>query len=140
MAIDKTKSAAIPHSGTDRHYRLQDTIDISVAANADVYQCLAIPAGTIVYSVWTKIVTPNNAGTSSEVTIGDGNGATSWGGTRSMKSQAGTIVKDIGGTDAYSTNNGVIYTNADTIDLTFAVTGTNTAGSVIVGADCMDLN
>lgn len=139
--VDKTAgSACVPYTGLNKVYVLSNTIDISVAANADVYQALPIKAKTCVLNVFTEIVTPNNAGTSSVVDVGDGNDADGYDADVDMKAAAGTMAKGVGGTDAYITNDGTLYSAADTIDLTFAVTGTNTAGSVKVSALCVDLN
>lgn len=140
--VDKVGSAvyAIPASGLNKVFVMSNTVDISAAANGDVYQVLPVGTGTVVLNVFTKIVTPNNAATSSAVNIGDGNNASGYGSSTSMKAAAGTLTKGIGGTHTYITNNGTLYTSGDTIDLTFAITGTNTAGSVKVMALCADLN
>lgn len=131
---------AIPASGLNKVFVMSNTVDISAAANGDVYRVLPVGTGTVVLNVFTKIVTPNNAATSSAVDVGDGNGASSYDASVNMKAAAGTLTKGVGGTDAYITNDGTLYTTGDTIDLTFAVTGTNTAGSVKVMALCVDLN
>ena len=140
--VDKTGGAvyAIPHSGLNKVFVLSNTVDISAAANGDVFQVLPIGTGSVVLNVFTKIVTANNAGTSSTVNIGDDNNASGYGSSTNMKATAGTFTKGIGGTHTYITNDGTLYTAGNTIDLTFAVTGTNTAGSVKVMALCVDLN
>lgn len=139
--VDKTNGVyGIPASGLDKVFVLKNTVDISSAANADVYQVLKVSPGVVVLNVFTEIVTPNNAATSSAVNIGDGDGSNSYDASVDMKAAAGTLSKGAGGVDAYITQNGKLYTAADTIDLTFAVTGTNTAGEVVVKALCLDLN
>jgi hypothetical protein len=138
--VDKTSGVyAIPANGLNKVFILKNTVDISEAANADVYQCLKVGTGTYVLNVFTEIVTPNNAATTSTVTVGDGAGASSFDASANMRAAAGSLTYGIGGTDAYVTT-GRFYTGADTIDLTFTVTGTNSEGSVIVRALCVDLN
>lgn len=140
--VDKVGSAvyAIPASGLNKVFVMSNTVDISGADDGDVYQVLPVGTGTVVLNVFTKIVTPNNAATSSTVNIGDGNNTSGYGSSTNMKAAAGTFTKGIGGTHTYITNDGTLYTSGDTIDLTFSVTGTNTVGSVKVMALCTDLN
>ena len=140
--LDKTNgSAAIPYSGLNKMYLLSNTIDTSVAANADVYQCLPIKANTLVMNVLVKTVTPNNAGTSSAAEVGDGGDVDGFIDTVDMKAAAGVTTKGAFLTDeAFTKTGGKVYTAADTVDLVFAVTGTNTAGSHKVMAICVDLN
>ncbi len=140
--VDKTGGAvyAIPHSGLNKVFVLSNTVDISGADDGDVYQVLPAGTGSVVLNVFTKIVTPNDAATSSTVNIGDGSNASGYGSSTSMKAAAGTFTKGVGGTHTYITNDGTLYTAGDTIDLTFTVTGTNTVGSVKVMALCVDLN
>lgn len=131
---------AIPHSGLNKVFVMSNTVDISGADDGDVYQVLPVGTGSVVLNVFTKIVTPNDAATTSTVNIGDGNNANGYGSSTSMKAAAGTFTKGVGGTHTYITNDGTLYTAGDTIDLTFVVTGTNTVGSVKVMALCADLN
>lgn len=140
--VDKTGGAVygIPATGLNKVFLMKNTVDISTAANADVYEVLKVGSGVIVLNVMTKIVTPNNAATSSAVDVGDDADPNGYDNAVSMKAAAGTLTKGIGGTDAYITTDGRLYSTADTIDFTFAVTGTNSAGSVIVTALCIDLN
>jgi len=140
--VDKTGGAvyAIPHSGLNKVFVLSNTVDISGAGNADIYQALPVGTGTVVLNVFTKIITANDAATSSAADVGDGTDPNGYDNAVDMKATAGTLAKGVGGTDAYITNDGTLYTSGDTIDLTFAVTGTNTAGSVKVMALCVDLN
>lgn len=140
--VDKTGGAVygIPATGLNKVFLMKNTVDISTAANADVYQVMNVSSGVVVLNVFTNIVTANNAATSSAVDVGDGADPNGYDNAVDMKATAGTLTKGIGGTDAYVTADGKLYTAADTIDLTFAVTGTNTTGSVIVTALCIDLN
>lgn len=140
--VDKVGSTVygIPASGLNKTFVMSNTVDISAATNGDVFQVLPVGTGSCVLNVFTKIVTANNAATTSTVDIGDGNDADGYDNDVDMKATAGTLAKGVGGTDAYITNDGTLYTSGDTIDLTFTVTGTNTAGSVKVMALCVDLN
>ena len=53
---------------------------------------------------------------------------------------AGTRTKGLGGTDQFVTDDGKVYSSADTIDLTVTVTaGPIGAGKVLVSADCLRL-
>lgn len=140
--VDKTGGAVygIPATGLNKVFLMKNTVDISVAANADVYQVLNVGSDVVVLNVFTEIITANNAATSSAVDVGDGDDPNGFDNAVNMKATAGTVTKGVGGTDAYVTADGRLYTAADTIDLTFAVTGTNTIGSVKVTALCIDLN
>lgn len=138
---DKTSGTEffMPADGLNQVFTMKTTVDISDAENADVYQVLRVKDGICVLGVFTKIVTPNNAATSSAFDIGDGDSATGYDASVDAKAVAGTRTKSIGGTDTYATQEGKLYTADDTIDLTFAVTGTNTAGEVEVTALCVDV-
>lgn len=139
--VDKTSGVyAIPANGLNKVFILKNTVDISAAANGDVFQVLNVGTGTCVLNVFTEIVTANDAATASTVDIGDGSDANGYDNGVSMKAAAGTLSKGVGGTDQYVTDGGKLYTGADTIDLTFTVTGTNAVGSVKVRALCVDLN
>lgn len=138
--VDKTSGVyAIPANGLDKVFILKNTVDISTAADADVYQVLKVGTGTLVLNVFTEIVTPNDAATSSAIKIGDGANVTGYETSVDMKAVAGTLNKGTS-TETYINEGGKLYTGEDTIDLTFAVTGTNSAGSVKVKALCVDLN
>lgn len=140
--VDKTSSTEffMPADGLNKVFLMKNTVDISEAANADVYQIFQVKDGICCFGVFTKIVTPNDAGTSSAADIGDGDGSSSYDTAIDLKAAAGTRTKSVGGTDAYATQEGKLYTADDTIDLTFAVTGTNTAGEIEVTAYCIDVS
>ena len=141
--VDKVGSAVygIPASGLNKTFVMSNTVDISAATNGDVYQVLPVGTGSCVLNVFTKIVTANDAATTSTVDIGDGSDANGYDDDVNMKGIAGTFTKGMGSsTDQYVTDVGKLYTAGDTIDLTFTVTGTNTTGSVKVMALCVDLN
>lgn len=131
-------SVAVPYGENLKTFFMENVVDISDALNADVYQVLPVESGIQVLNVSTKVVTPNNAGTTSAVDVGDGTDPNGFDNQVDMKAAADTLSIGIGGTDAYITTVGKLYTAADTIDLVFTVTGTNTAGSVEVKALCVD--
>lgn len=138
--VDKTSGVyGIPANGLNRVFVLKNTVDISEAANGDVYQVLKVGTGTVVMNVFTEIVEANDAATSSAADVGDGSDPNGYDNAIDMKAVAGTFTKGTS-TDAYVTGHGKLYTGADTIDLTFAVTGTNSTGIVKVKALCLDLN
>lgn len=139
--VDKTGGAVftVPVSGLNRFFVMNNVVDTSAASNADVYQVLPVIKGVHVLNVSTKVITPNNAGTASAVDVGDGTDPNGFDNQVDMKATAGTLSMGLGGTDAYITTGGKMYTEADTIDLVFAVTGTNTAGSVEVRALCANI-
>lgn len=141
--VDKVGSAVygIPASGLNKFFVMTNTVDISAATNGDVFQVLPVGTGSVVLNVCTKIITANDAATTSTVDIGDGSDPNGYDDDVSMKATAGTFTKGMGSsTDQYVTDVGKLYTGADTIDLTFTVTGTNSVGSVKVMALCVDLN
>lgn len=139
--VNKTTGTvyAIPASGLDKFFLMKNTVDISAATNGDVYQVLPVGTGSVVMEVFTKIVTANDAATTSTVDIGDGTDPNGYDDDVNMKATAGTYT-DGTSTDVYVGGFGKVYTSGDTIDLTFTVTGTNTTGSVQVIAKCLDLN
>ena len=105
---------------------------------ADVYQFFRLWLGPVL-NASTKVVTPNNAATTSAVDVGDGTDPNGFDNQVDMKAAANTLSIGLGGTDAYITTVGKMYTENDTIDLVFTVTGTNTAGSVEVRALCANI-
>ena len=139
--VDKTGGAVftVPVSGLNRFFVMNNVVDISAALTADVYQVLPVVAGVQVLNVSTKVVTPNNAATTSVVDVGDGTDPNGFDNQVDMKAAAGTLSIGLGGTDAYITTVGKMYAANDTIDLVFTVTGTNTAGSVEVRALCANI-
>lgn len=139
--VDKTGGAvfSVPVSGLNRFFVMNNVVDISAALDADVYQVLPVIKGVHVLNVSTKVVTPNNAGTSSAIDVGDGTDPNGFDNAVDMKATAATLSIGVGGTDAYITTGGKLYTATDTIDLVFAVTGTNTAGEVEVRALCVQV-
>mgnify|MGYP001619368797 FL=1 len=139
--VDKTGSTTygVPASGLNKYFTMSNTVDISAATNGDVYQVLPVGTGTMVFNVRTKIITPNDAATTSTIDIGDGTDTNGYSDDINMKAAA-TVVSKGTSTDAYVQGHGKEYTTGDTIDLTFTVTGTNTAGEVKITALCLDLN
>jgi hypothetical protein len=133
--------AAIPADGLNKMFVLKNTIDFSEVNSgaSDVVQVLAVPAGTMVVDVITKVVTPE--GGTLTATVGDGSGASSWDGAVDLNAVAGTYTQSAAGTDAYATTaaKGKIYSSADTIDLTMSANAGDTA-VLEVFAICYDLN
>lgn len=138
--LDKTVGAGVtPASGLNKRYVMKQTIDLTAVATADVVQCLAIAAKTLVEAVFVEIVTPT--GLTSTATVGDGDGASSWDASVNLNAAAATVTKGVSGTDAYALGPGKYYSAADTIDLTCTITnGPCTTGSIKVFAVCTDLS
>ena len=86
---------------------------------ADVAQVLNIPAGTWVEAVVLEIVTPEATG-SSTISVGDGNGASSWVSAVDDTAVAGTFYLGAGAyaiATGTSQTNGLFYAAADTLDI-----------------------
>lgn len=144
--IDKTGggAGAIPHNAGRRSYVLTSTVDLTAGAitQADVYQCLAIPANTLVESVHIVSNTPA-VGTTLTMNVGDGGATNGWMASVDGKAAAGTFDHSTVGTDARSVaaNNGYFYDSADTIDVVMTTATSITAGpSFTLFAVCSDLN
>lgn len=147
--IDKTgctpTKGKIPYDGLNKCYVMKKTLDLTgvVPVAADVYQLLAIPAGTLVLNVKIKWLTPM-VGTSGTVDVGDGAGADSWDAAVDMLTAAGTFTHSAVGTDAYAAaaNQGKFYAAADSIDVTIkAKHADTTAGpKFTIYATCVDFN
>ena len=86
---------------------------------ADVAQVLNIPAGTWVEAVVLEIITPEATG-SSTISVGDGNGTSSWVSAVDSTAAAGTMYLGAGAyaiATGASQTNGLFYAAADTLDL-----------------------
>lgn len=123
---------------------IENTVSIVVATTADVIQALKIPAGTYIGNVFMTIVTQSDAATSHAIDVGDGTDPNGWDNAVDVKGGAvGSITSGAAGTDAYvPTGKGTFphfakyYAAEDTIDLTNAIVGVPTVGSVKVQALC----
>lgn len=137
--LDKTVgNSQIPWGGLERFYIMEKEIDLAGVSTGDVIQALKIPAGTMVQNVTTKIVTPSDKVTTANV--GDGNDADGYDAAIDLAAAAGTRTKGVGGTDAYVTADGTLYSVEDTIDLTLTITaGPIGVGKVLVQANCVRL-
>jgi len=130
-------------------FRITNTIDLQAANDAleaagdgplvstDIIQCLDIPAKTFVQNVFTRIRVASVA-TALTATVGDGTDPNGWDAEIDLEAAAGTVCAPVGGTDEYSTTNGVLYSAADTIDLVVTVNTITSLGSVDVIAICYD--
>lgn len=137
--LDKTGgNSAQPWDGLRRDYVMEQVIDLAGVATGDVVQALSIPAGTLVKNVFTKIITPSDKVTTAN--LGDGDAAAGFDAAINLAAAVGTRTKGTGGVDAFVTDDGKLYSVADTIDLTVTVTaGPIGAGKVLVSADCVRL-
>ena len=110
---------------------MEKTIDLTGSAitEDDVYQCLPIPANTLVKQVQIEIITAA-VGTTLTMDVGDASGDNSWDNDVDGKGVAGTITNSIVGTDAYAAAaaRGKMYSTADTIDVTMDTATSITAG------------
>lgn len=122
MSADRTAGSCVPWAGPQHSYVVYNDVELDEIATGDVVMCLDIPAGTFVERVAVKVLTPTTATTAS-ATAGDGSGAAKWISTVDAKGSAGTVTNGAVGTDDYVTSNGKFYASADTIDLTFTITG-----------------
>jgi len=130
-------NTGIPHRGLDRFFVLEKKIDLSAnnSGSSDVLECLNVPAGTFVFDVFVRVITPE--GGTLTATVGDGAGADSWDASTNLNATAGTVTHGASGTDAYATS-GKFYAAADTIDLTMSANAGDTA-VFVVSALCVDL-
>lgn len=128
--------------GDSKVFVLKQTIDLTAAGivQADVYQCLAIPAKTKVVEVMTRILTPA-VGTTLTMDIGDGGATSGWDASVDGKAAAGTESFAANGTDAraVATGNGYYYDTADSIDIVMTTATAITAGPKLeIIALCID--
>jgi len=134
----------IPYAGLNKVYVLRNVVDLTADAivENDVYQCLAIPADTLVMNVKVEIITAA-VGTTLTMDIGDGSGVDSWDADVNGKGTAGTFTHSIVGTDAYAVAaaQGTFYDAADSIDVVMDVATAITAGpKFAISALCIDYN
>jgi hypothetical protein len=130
---------AIPASGLNKVFLIENTVNLAAVATGDVVQALRVAADTYVQQVFVEVVTAS--GLTSTATVGDGDDADGYDASTNLNATAGTITYGAGGTDAYLTANGKLYTAADTIDLTCTITsGPIVAGSIKIRALCVDVS
>jgi hypothetical protein len=123
-------------------YIVKNTIDLTGSAlvSTDIYQCLAIPAGTKVIEVCIKMITPA-VGTTLTMDVGDGGADDGWDASVDGKGVANTRTISANGTDAraVAADNGYLYTSADSIDVTMTTATAITAGpKFTIYALCVD--
>jgi hypothetical protein len=120
-----------PVGATGRVYVIKNTIDLTdgVITQADVYQCLAIPAKTKVVETCYRSLTAA-VGTTLTMDIGDGSATNGWDASVDGKSAAGIESFAANGTDAraVATGNGYYYDTADSIDIVMTTATAITAG------------
>lgn len=146
--IDKTgtgpTNGQIPFQAPGKSYVMSNEVDLTGGAivQGDVYQCLSIPANTLVESVHIVSLTPA-VGTTLTTNIGDGGSTAGWMASFDGKSAAGTYDHSTVGTDARSVaaNNGYFYDSADSIDIVMTTATAITAGPKFkIFAVCSDMN
>lgn len=133
-------------SGSDI-YVMRNSVDLTGMAlvDNDLFQCLAIPADTVVLNVYLKIITAA-VGTTCTMDIGIGGTGTEWDDGLDGKATAGTVTGSIVGTDGgtnatYGAGGGTLYTTADTIDVYMEAITSITAGPKFeIYAVCINLN
>lgn len=138
--LDKTGGviASVPHNGLNKFYTIEREVDLAGVATGDVLEAIKVKAGTLVLNVCTKIVTPSDKVTTANV--GDGAAAAGFDAAINLAAAADTRTKGTAAVDAYVTDDGKLYSAADTIDLTVTVTaGPIGSGKVLVQALCVDL-
>jgi hypothetical protein len=132
----------IPWDGIGKRiYVIENEVDFGndSTATGDVVQALQVKAKTYVLNVITKVT--EAMGLTATATVGDGSSAAAWDASINLNAAAGTLALGVGGTDAFATALGKMYTAADTIDLTCTITsGPATAGKVKVSAICIDFS
>lgn len=146
--IDRTgtgpTSGVIPFQRQTKRYVISNVVDLTAGAitAADVYQCLSIPADTLVESVHIESLKPA-VGTTLTMNVGDGGATNGWMASVDGKASAGTFDHSTGGTDARSViaNSGYFYDSADSIDVVMTTAASITAGPKFrLSAICTDLN
>lgn len=128
--------------GDQKVFIMENEIDLGEAdaATSDVATMLGIAADMHVMNVWCEITEICDSGAST-ATVGDGTGsADGFDASINLLATVGTITYGIGGTDAYVTAGGHMYSSADTIDLTLTLaSGPTTTGKVLGRALIVDL-
>jgi hypothetical protein len=136
-------TGAISSVGPGKVYLLSNEVDLTSGAvtDADVYQCLAIPADTLVMQVKIEVTTAAT-GTTNTATVGDGDGAASWDASVNLKATAGTWTTSTVGTDTYAVaaSMGKFYETADSIDLVMTATAITAGPKFEIHALCVDYN
>jgi len=131
-----------------RSYVLKGVIDLTSKTTAsglvvaDVYQCLAIPADTLVLNVFVKVATAATG--TLTIDVGDASDADDWDEDVDVTATAGTVTYGISGTDTLcdtvGDGQGKLYTTADTIDITI-VSSTGAVGPKLeIYALCVSIN
>lgn len=106
-------------------------------ASTDVVELINIPAGTFVEAVIFEIITANAA--SQTMSVGDGNGTSSWVSAAATDAAAGTKTLGAGAyaiATGTSATNGKFYATADTIDILSDSGKTATTGKFRVSVIC----
>ena len=131
-------SAGVPFGGLNNFYTVENTIDFSKkpALASTVVEALNIESGTLVLNVACEVITAEGA--ASTATVGDAGTANGFDADFDLNAATGTITVGIGGTDAYITAGGHLYTANDTIDLTLSANAVDTA-VIKVTALCVKL-
>ncbi len=134
-----TVISGVPWDGraSNKMYLLDSGL-ISLATKAsvasDTFQCLDITAGTYVTQVFVIVSVAEDS--TLTATVGDGAGASDWDASVNLENTGTTL--GVGGTDTYATNNGKLYSTADTIDLVFSANAGDTAVFRVL-ALCVDV-
>lgn len=137
-------SGTIPFTGGNKVYTISNTVDLTAETtlvSTDIYQCLAIPADTLVMQVTIELTTVAT-GTALTCTVGDGTTADGWDAAVDLKTAVGWSVSAVG-TDTYAVaaSMGKFYDDADSIDITLATVTSITAGpKFTIYALCVDYN
>lgn len=114
-----------------------DLTGVSTMTSADIYQCIAIPANTIVRAGVLKIITAA-VGTTCTIDVGPAGGASMATGLNGKTEQvnAPTLIGV-----AETSVNGVWYGTADTIDVTFTtITGITAGPKFMLMVEYVDFN
>jgi hypothetical protein len=140
-----------PYNSGNSSYVLRREIDLTALTTAastiltgDVFQCLPIPADTVVVNVFVKIVTAA-VGTTLTLDVGDAGDPDDWDEDVDGKGTAGTVTYGISGIDVLCDDigdgQGKLYTTADTIDVTVVLGTAITAGPKFeIYAICHNIN
>jgi hypothetical protein len=142
----RVTSLLLPEHGSSNRgpgtYMIQKTVDLTAQAiscgGGDIVECLTIPANTKIISAGMQVVlsATASAGTDATATLGTGADDNEYvaafdidGATDGAYAPAVTVLND------------VVLTTSDTLDMTFAGTGTTfTAGKIRVFALLMDVS
>lgn len=137
-----------PYNSGNSSYVLKTKIDLTDKTTAsglvvaDVYQCLAIPADTVVLNVFVKVTTAATG--TLTIDVGDGDDSDDWDEDLNVAAAAGTTTYGISGTDTLcdtiGDGQGKLYATADTIDIT-VVSSSGAVGPVLeIYAICFNIN